>query len=329
MKAYIKAVAIVLGLSLGLTVANAQVEIPEGAVLDWATLSINGWGPSGPTVNVHRITADWEETNVTWNSFAGSYAPEVEASFVPLVQGWHTVDVTGLVGMWMDGTYPNFGMLLEQGDTRYTSYKSSENLTIEERPFLTIAYTTASGSFTSVVHRAGVEPGGVADAYIWALHPDQNYGLSTTLYTGIKYEYEKQTLIRFDFTPVPPEDCEGTGTPGYWKNHPEAWPVDEITIGGIVYSKEEAIGWMMTSNSKDKTITMFRALVAAKLNVLMGCKFCCVETTMVAADMWMESFPVGSGIAAGGKDSPWREGDMLYQKLDDYNNGLLCAPHRD
>ncbi len=23
----------------------------------------------------------------------------------------------------------------------------------------------------------------------------------------------------------------GTGTPGYWKNHPEAWPVDYIKIG--------------------------------------------------------------------------------------------------
>jgi len=27
-------------------------------------------------------------------------------------------------------------------------------------------------------------------------------------------------------------------TPGYWRNHPEMWPVEYITIGGITYSKQ-------------------------------------------------------------------------------------------
>ena len=44
----------------------------------------------------------------------------------------------------------------------------------------------------------------------------------------------------------------------------------------------------------------------------------------------METYgPVGSGVKAGGKKSPWREGEPLYEMLDDYNNGLLCAPSRD
>ena len=59
----------------------------------------------------------------------------------------------------------------------------------------------------------------------------------------------------------------GTGTPGYWKNHPEAWPVDEITIGGVTYTKVEAIAIMNTPEKGDKTYTMFSALVAATLNV--------------------------------------------------------------
>jgi len=37
--------------------------------------------------------------------------------------------------------------------------------------------------------------------------------------------------------------------------------------------------------------------------------------------------PVGSGVR--GKSDAWREGDPLYLMLDDYNNGLLCAPSRD
>jgi len=126
--------------------------------------------------------------------------------------------------------------------------------------------------------------------------------------------------------------CEpqpGTGTPGYWKNHPDAWPVDEITIGGETYSKDDAIEIMNTPEKGDKTYTLFRALVAARLNVLIGNKSCCIQRTINAADAWMATYgPVGSGVKAGGKCSPWRDAEPLYKKLDDYNNGWLCAPSR-
>ena len=121
----------------------------------------------------------------------------------------------------------------------------------------------------------------------------------------------------------------GTGTPGYWKNHPDAWPVDDITIGGVTYTKDDAIGIMNTPEKGDKTYTMFRALVAAKLNVLIGSDGSCIIKTINDADAWMAKNPVGSGVKAGGKDSPWRDGEPLYEKLDDYNNGLLCAPPRE
>jgi hypothetical protein len=122
----------------------------------------------------------------------------------------------------------------------------------------------------------------------------------------------------------------GTGTPGYWKNHSEAWLVDEITIGGVTYTKAEAIAIMLDVGRGDKTHTMFSALVAAKLNVLMGNDDSCVADTIAEADAWMADHgPVGSGVRAGGRNSPWRDGEPLYFVLDDYNNGLLCAPHRD
>ena len=47
--------------------------------------------------------------------------------------------------------------------------------------------------------------------------------------------------IKFgNYQPPPP----GTGTPGYWKNHPDAWPVAVITIGGETYTKGDAIAIM-------------------------------------------------------------------------------------
>ena len=74
----------------------------------------------------------------------------------------------------------------------------------------------------------------------------------------------------------------GTGTPGYWKNHPEAWPVPTITVGivngvgGVTYTKAQAIAWL-GKVGKDKTTTMFSSLVPAILNGLIGNDTSCVS----------------------------------------------------
>ena len=127
----------------------------------------------------------------------------------------------------------------------------------------------------------------------------------------------------------PPVCPPGTGTPGYWMNHPEAWPVEEITIGGEDYTTEEAIGYMGPGKG-DKTITMFKALVAAKLNVLIGNPSLCIAQTIDDADAWMAiNGPVG-GDGVRAKSDAWQvDGEQLYEELDLYNNGELCAPSRD
>lgn len=118
----------------------------------------------------------------------------------------------------------------------------------------------------------------------------------------------------------------GTGTPGYWKNHPNAWPVADITVGGVTYTKAEAIAWMQRVG-KDKTTTMFASLVSAMLNVGINNDASCVSSTIAAANDWMAAYgPVGSGVAA--KSTAWVEGEWMHQQMDDYNNGRLCAPHR-
>ncbi len=127
---------------------------------------------------------------------------------------------------------------------------------------------------------------------------------------------------------VPPVAQPGTGTPGYWKNHPEAWPVQSITIGGVVYTKEQAIAWLSSPVTKDKTITMFASLLSARLNILVGNDQSCVSSTIAAADSWMAvSGPVGSGVQAS--SLAWKLGEPLHRLMDNYNNGMLCAPHRD
>jgi hypothetical protein len=126
----------------------------------------------------------------------------------------------------------------------------------------------------------------------------------------------------------------GTGTQGYWRNHPEAWvdyygnPIDEITVGGTTYTKAEAISHMDSKPKGDRTINLFRQLVAAMLNVAINNDDACIAAEIDAANDWLAINTLGSGI--GAKDAAWTvEIDAAHEKLDEYNNGQLCAPHRD
>ena len=120
----------------------------------------------------------------------------------------------------------------------------------------------------------------------------------------------------------------GTGTLGYWKTHPEAWPVSSITIGGVTYTKAQAITWLGTPVRGDATITLFQQLVPAELNALVSNTAGCITTVIQAADAWMRQYgPVGSGVSTS--SSTGQVAVSLASQLDDYNNGRLCAAHRN
>lgn len=120
----------------------------------------------------------------------------------------------------------------------------------------------------------------------------------------------------------------GTGTPGYWKNHPEAWAAagGSVTIGGVPYTWETAHD-LMGKVAKDKTYSLFSQLVAAKLNQGIGNEDSCIADTIDAADAWMAIHSVGSGVTAS--STAWQQISKVHSDLDDYNNGRLCAPHRN
>jgi hypothetical protein len=133
----------------------------------------------------------------------------------------------------------------------------------------------------------------------------------------------------------------GTGTPGYWKNHPEAWPVEYIKIGyttladgtkvgGTTYSKLQALGWL-ENVPKDKRTTMFSSLVPAMLNVILGNDPRCVQDAIRDANAWMATrLPMEDATKkVAASSAAWKVGEPLHQTMDNYNNGGLCAPHRD
>ena len=123
------------------------------------------------------------------------------------------------------------------------------------------------------------------------------------------------------------DDDDGcTYTIGYWKNHAEDWPVDELTIAGITYTKAEAIALLNTPPKKgDATIILVHQLIGAMLNVANGADDSDVADTIAAADEWLVVHPVGTN-----PKGPSREiGIELAAILDAYNNGNIGPGHCD
>jgi hypothetical protein len=158
------------------------------------------------------------------------------------------------------------------------------------------------------------------------LVPTYDYDGAGTPHTASLTLMPLQSVLTVDFGYQPPTS-PGTGTIGYWKNHPEAWPVASIKIGGVIYPRDEAIRIMSTATKTDKTYGLFAQLVAAKLNLGIGNQSSCIEAAILAADAWLMVNPVGSGVKSS--SAAWKSIESSFALLDAYNNGLLCAPHRD
>jgi hypothetical protein len=119
------------------------------------------------------------------------------------------------------------------------------------------------------------------------------------------------------------ENC--TLTQGFWKNHEEAWPVEELILGGVTYTKEELLEILNTPPRGDVTYVVAHQLVAAKLNVAEGADSTAIETTLTEADAWLEANPLGSRPAGEARQA----GQDIAARLDDYNNGVVGPGHCD
>ncbi len=158
---------------------------------------------------------------------------------------------------------------------------------------------------------------GVADAF--------GNSLATVEITELTVAEELVLNVDFGFR-TPEVAQPGTAGQGYWKNHPQAWPVESIDIGGRSYSRDQAIA-VLGKTGGDKTITMFSSLLAAKLNVMVGNDASCIATAIAVADQWIATYPVGSNVKAS--SVAWRLREPWLRLLENYNDGILCAPQKD
>ena len=122
-------------------------------------------------------------------------------------------------------------------------------------------------------------------------------------------------------------DCDAgcTYTIGYWKTHPDAWPVDEITIGGRLYTKQEALRILWQPVRGDASIILAQQFIAASLNVVAGASSDAVALELAAAEALLTAYPPGSRPVG----PPRHEAISLAELLDAYNNGWIGPGHCD
>ncbi|MBU8923250.1 MAG: hypothetical protein KOO63_15630 [Bacteroidales bacterium] len=122
-------------------------------------------------------------------------------------------------------------------------------------------------------------------------------------------------------------ECEEEGgcsyTPGYWKNHPEAWPVSGLTIGGVFYTMEELLEIFDWPTRSDITVIFFHHTVAAKLNVLVGAPDY-ILGTIDMADAFFALYPLGSKPKGEIKE----EAEAIKDALEQYNE-IECEEEDD
>ena len=128
-------------------------------------------------------------------------------------------------------------------------------------------------------------------------------------------------------TPTP------SGTPGacvrgqgFWKNHPDQWPVTELQLGNVTYNQQQLLDILHEPVRGNGLLILAHQLIAAKLNIAAGADPSCIKETIAAADALIGDLvipPVGDGYLRP------RDAAPLAGILGRFNEGHMCAPACD
>jgi len=99
--------------------------IPAGATINSAIFSAYNTNNAQSDIRLHRVTAPWIESTVTWQSFNAAYVPAQEFTFSNLYNPASTNKIVDLVQSWVNGTNPNYGFLLREPSSARRTRSSS------------------------------------------------------------------------------------------------------------------------------------------------------------------------------------------------------------
>jgi outer membrane protein assembly factor BamB len=237
-------------------------EIPVDARVVDASLELyaTGWSGSRMNIDAFAIRRETELCEATWSE-AHSGAPWAEAGcngaadrstrpFDWIIatgpRRWYRLDMTNLVGGWVQDPSTNRGILLreESTSTSLFYFASAQNEAAQLRPKLVVVYTVSSAPAptptpTETPTPTPLPPEGTVtlqygtdgytgseDTYIYQYAPETNYHTQHLLEVG--YKQQHAVLMRFDLSSAIPSGA--TVTRAGLEIYAAGWSGSELTI---------------------------------------------------------------------------------------------------
>ena len=115
-----------------------------------------------------------------------------------------------------------------------------------------------------------------------------------------------------------------TYSQGYWRNHPNAWPVTSLTLGTVTYQAAELMAIFDNPARGNGLVILVHQLIATKLNIANGADPSAVQQAVTDADNMIGALvvpPIGNGYLPPAQTSD------LTETLTDYNEGTIGPGH--
>jgi hypothetical protein len=120
----------------------------------------------------------------------------------------------------------------------------------------------------------------------------------------------------------PGQNC--TYTQGYWKNHPDVWPVQNLMLGAVSYNASQLLQVLNRPAQGNGLVILAHQLIASKLNIANGANPAAVQQSIIDADSMIGGLivpPIGNGYLSPGQTSE------LIDTLTEYNEGTIGPGH--
>jgi hypothetical protein len=110
---------------------------------------------------------------------------------------------------------------------------------------------------------------------------------------------------------------------GYWRSHPDAWSVSELTLGDETYTQAELLDLLNEPKGGDASLILAQQLIAAELNVASGADSSAVTGSIATANAWFASYAGRLTYGVKPSSPQGQEAVALANVLDQYNRSSL------
>jgi hypothetical protein len=110
---------------------------------------------------------------------------------------------------------------------------------------------------------------------------------------------------------------------GGWKNHPSAWPTQDLTLGAVSYNQAALLKLLALAPKGDASVILASQLIAARLSIFNGSDPGPVSSTLTQADQLLGSLSGSLPFGVAASSTLGQAMVSLANTLDQYNSGKL------